>query len=220
MSAADDLHAAIAKYEREKVTIFDIAKAMGVPTNNLPHNGGAVFVDALYDRVLAQLKKVPYIPFPVALHTVDMILTRATTPNRHDLENIEILMGRKPGKTLIQFIGGFMDPVDVVLYPNNTVERGAVRELLEETNITFNEKELIYLGSHWINDVRYQGSPHQITSSIYTGMIDYDLGSLATGSDDIEEVSWVPFSELKANYKETVLPAHHPLVEMFLNYLK
>lgn len=197
-------------------TIFDIAELLKVDTKIFSFGPGDEQI--IFNRIIEQLEKVPYIPHPVSLHTVDIILTRSK--QKHDLTQLEVLMGRKKDKTLIQFIGGFMDPIDNKEQPLNSVEHGAIRELWEETKVVFKKEDLIYLGSHWIDDVRYQNSSHQITSSIFTGMIDYDLGNHATGADDIEEVYWVPIVELKKYYKEKTLPAHQPLVEMFLSYLK
>ena len=133
-----------------------------------------------------QNNKVPYIPYPVSLHTVDMAILRITYAHE-----IEILLGRKPGQSLFQFPGGFMDP-------GETAEQAAERELKEETclELTFTRKH--YLGSFFIDDPRYKDTPHKITSSLFGQFITHDISLNTKASDDLEEIRWFKFSSLES----------------------
>ena len=208
MSASDKLHEVFHQFEQERLSVYDVAKLLGVDTQVASF--GPPDEQIIFKRVIEQLKKIPYIPFPVALHTVDIILTRGL--NKYDLENIEVLLGRKKDRVLFQFLGGFLDP-------GETAEYGCTRELMEESGVPFRKENLHYLGSLVINDSRYADSVHKITSSIYAGMVDYEIGGKATGKDDIVEVKWVPLKVLKAQYPDIIAPLHIPLFELFMDYL-
>ena len=151
-------------------------------------------------RIKEQLLKVPYIQYPVALHTVDMI------PYRFAKTGIEILLGRKNFRTQFQFLGGFVDPKD-------SAEMAAVRELKEETSDTIivKEKDLEYLGSFFIDDYRYRNSCHKVSTSLF--MVAIESNKKVKPGDDIEEVKWFNVENLN---EENLISEHKQLLDFFL----
>jgi len=143
---------------------------------------------------------VPYIPYPVALHTVDIIATR------NNSNGIEILLGQKgkeQDKTKWVFIGGFVDPT-------NTAESAALRELHEETNVEVTDEDrLIYIGSLFVDDGRFKDSPHKVTTSIFTLELTDEEAAQAVGGDDIQEVKWVALDDVLPLLKEHHIPLYH-----------
>lgn len=49
-----------------------------------------------------------------------------------------------------------------------TPEEGAVAELLEETGITADQKELVLLGTKWVNSGAVNGVPHRVLGYYYS----------------------------------------------------
>lgn len=135
-------------------------------------------------RIKKQLETVPYIQYPVALHTVDMIPYRFPTTG-----GLEVLLGRKSFREQFQFLGGFVDPKD-------SAEKAAVRELKEETSetIVVEESDLEYLGSFFIDDYRYKTSCHKVSTSLF--MVEIVNNKKVKHGDDIEEVKWFLLEEL------------------------
>ena len=112
-------------------------------------------------RAVQSLLKVPYIIYPVAFHTVDII------PYRKTKNGLELLLGRKHNSNSFQFCGGFVEPMQ-------TAEGAAKRELEEESFIVIEETDLKYIGSYFIDDSRYKNSCHKITTSLF--MVDVTDG--------------------------------------------
>lgn len=151
-------------------------------------------------KVVEQLEKVPYIQYPTAFHTVDIIATREGELG------FELLLGRKHKSTEWVFIGGFVEP-------KQTAESAALRELHEETNILIeNESRLVYLGSHFIDDARYKDSCHKISTSLFTIQLTAEEAAQAKGGDDISETKWLKFGEIEVNLKDH----HRVLLYKFL----
>ena len=154
-------------------------------------------------EIVEQLERLPYIKYPVAYHTVDIIATRNTE------NGVEVLLGQK-GKEVDKskwvFIGGFVEPTQ-------TSESAALRELHEETNVLVtDETRLIYLGSLFIDDGRFKDSPHKVTTSIFTLELNANEAAQAKGGDDIESVMWVKLDEVLP-----LLRSHHiPLYDKFV----
>lgn len=147
-----------------------------------------------------KLKIVPYIQYPVALHTVDMI------PWKIDGIKVLVLLGRKSFREQFQFLGGFVDPKD-------SAEKAAVRELKEETSetIVVKESDLVYLGSFFIDDYRYRNSCHKVSTSLFS--VEIMEGKDVEPGDDIEEVKWFEISELN---ETNLLGEHLQLLKQFI----
>ena len=180
--------------------IFAIANKLGVSTDVGINPGEGV----VYHNILKKLDEVPFIPYPVALHTVDIIVWRFKN------NKCEILLGKKPFREVFQIIGGFLDPT-------NTAEDAAVRETYEETKLKVKITAEHYLGSFYIDDYRYKNSCHKITSSLFHAEIWDDQVPVA--SDDIAEVKWFSVEELK-NDASLLLDTHQQLFQTFVKEFK
>ena len=158
------------------------------------------------ELIVKQLETVPYIQYPTAFHTVDIIATRNVESTVDG--NLEVLLGRKHNATDWVFIGGFVESTQ-------TAEAAALRELHEETNVFVeNEKRLAYLGSLFIDDARYKDSCHKITTSLFTIRLTSEEGTAAKGGDDIEIIGWFKINEVSERLSEH----HKPLFEKFIKY--
>lgn len=140
----------------------------------------------------------PQPAYPTAYQTVDIaIMTRSLQ---------HILLGKKEGNGLLQFIGGFSDP------KSKSLEEDAIRETKEETGLII--KNPIYIGSHIIDDERYRNSVHKIKTALFLAKLDWS--QFATANDDIEAVYWMP---IKSSWKGILVKKHHVLMNMLLNAL-
>lgn len=136
------------------------------------------------------------IPYP----TVDIALTK---PGTHS-----VLLGRKPiDGDEYRFPGGFYDPLS-----DTSLESAARRELYEETH-GIEADNFRYVGSHRIDDWRYQGSPDCIVTTLFRA--DYIFGA-PRASDDLVELDWFNLSLIP----KVLTPAHKPLGEMLLRALE
>lgn len=153
-------------------------------------------VDMLFDACINKLNTTQYIPYPVALHTVDIV------PYRFFEGGVQVLLGRKPYRTIFQFIGGFVDPRD-------SSELAAMRELHEEAGLELPIGIANYLGSYFINDSRYVDQCHKVTTSFFK--VEVEDGMEPVAGDDIEEVRWFNLRELTPT---EVLPQHHELLKV------
>ena len=126
---------------------------------------------------------------PQVKATVDVVITHhVITPGKDPLfKDITqyFLLGRKPGRTAWQFIGGFSEPT------TPSYEFDAKREVMEETGLDVHN--LKYIGSALIPDWRWAGEPDQIKSLIFTAE-SMTMGGKA--ADDIAEVKWFKHTEL------------------------
>jgi 8-oxo-dGTP pyrophosphatase MutT (NUDIX family) len=182
--------------------LITISNLLGI---NIPDNISAS-VDLYLNSILTQLKKIPYVAFPVSFHTVDIAIFKQTD------SGLQVLLGRKPGNITFQFIGGFVDPGETSYY-------AAQREITEETNIVI-ENTLDFIGSFFIDDGRFGDSPHKITTSFFGYLIVGDEDKDMKGMDDIEEVKWFDVSILEFDYKTIIGSLHHKLFENFIDWLK
>lgn len=136
------------------------------------------------------------------------------------------LLGRKPGEKQYRFIGGHVDPTDV------SIEMAALRELEEETGISYSNLDTIdntyyalnrlkFLGTKCVEDPRYANNSNRIFTVFYKlEMLKSDgviLGYAKPG-DDIEEIKWFTKNELVSmQVKNEIRFEHQPLLEMLLN---
>ena len=129
---------------------------------------------------------IPYVPFPIAFHTVDVIA----------INNDKILLGRKPNQEKWQFVGGFVEPT-------HTAEHTAAKEFHEEAGILIkDESRFTYLTSLFIDDARYKSSCHKITSSIFIIRLDGQEAQDVVAGDDLEEVKWFTLTEVYDNIRD------------------
>ncbi len=149
---------------------------------------------------------IPYVPFPVAFHTADVIAVRERPDGSGDFD---VLLGRKPKQTKWQFIGGFVEPT-------HTAEHTAAKEFHEEAGLLIeDEKRFTYIGSAHIKDERYLTSPHQITTSLFTIALHGEEPLKLTAGDDLEEISWVKVEDVYNMLREQ----HKEIFAKFLIYI-
>lgn len=194
----------------EKRDLYLIAKLLTVDTKELPGLFEIEDQEVIIDRIIQQLEKIPYIPFPVSLGTVDVAPYKI-----NDQGEFEVLLGRKAGLKEFQFIGGFMEP-------KHSKEKNTLKELNEETDNSlegfYSPADLRYITSMFIDDSRYKTSCHKVTTSFFTILVDKDVTNAKAG-DDIEEVKWFKYIDLKKAYKAIMRPIHHELMEQLMNAL-
>lgn len=131
--------------------------------------------------------------FPTSYQTVDILVYDQNTKN--------ILLGKKNGyDSLYRLFGGFVDVKD------HSLEDAAIRELKEEAGQNLEVSRPIYIGSRRINDWRYRKENDKIMTALFA--VNYLWGAPSPGSD-IDEVRWVPVSEI-AKYME---PFHLELIQ-------
>lgn len=133
---------------------------------------------------------------PFVFPTVDVAIIDKTKQN--------ILLGRKPGKRLFQFIGGFAD-VKSVCY-----EEDACREVREETGISITPP--LYVGSAIVDDERYRNKRDKIKTLLFRAV---HVHMEPKAKDDIAEVRWFRFDKLKPS---DIVKKHRPLLKMLLDY--
>ena len=182
--------------EMEK--LITIANNLGV---NIPENVSPS-IDLYLNEIIKQLKNIPYCPYPISFHTIDIAIISYDSQTGKE----RLLLGRKPGKTNFQFIGGFIEP-------GESAEDAVIREMKEETNLSTTSNLLFYLRSFFIDDERYKNSCHKITTSFFRTLILNDAIDDLKAQDDIQEVKWFEMDELRKNYKDIIIPMHYILFE-------
>jgi bifunctional NMN adenylyltransferase/nudix hydrolase len=142
-----------------------------------------------------------YQRYPISYQTVDIALISDT---------LGLLLARKPNEDKYRFVGGFVDPID------KSLEKAAVRELVEETGGMCKVKSCKYLGSFRIDDWRYRSEMDKIMTAFFVA--EYDGGDLEP-SDDISEIKWFPFSEIfTSGFVNTmIVEEHRELMQCFIN---
>ena len=148
---------------------------------------------------LKNRKKVTYIPFPISLSTVDIVITKVENDEEY------VLLGRKKNETYYQFPGGFRDP-------GERSREAAKRECMEETTLDINLIDFYFVDDMFINDKRYMNTPHKITTNVFWTCLGANDNKNAIAGDDLVEVKWFKVNELKDNYKTIIRNIHHQMV--------
>lgn len=148
--------------------------------------------------------------FPTAFTTVDVAIMDGDYISKAPKREARVLLGRKPGSLLWQFIGGFSDP------RSESFEADAIREVTEEAAVEIGD--LRYVGSRVQDDWRYRNEQDCIKTMLFVA--DYVFGRPTPG-DDIEEVRWFPlgFRNLNHSLDIEVIDAHKPLLQMLRAWL-
>ena len=131
--------------------------------------------------------------FPSFKATVDMAIVNFDTK--------ELLLARKPNRTLLCFPGGFTDPAK-----DKSAEDAAIRESKEETGLDVTVAH--YLGSTMVSDWRYAHERDKIMTFLF--LMRYHTGT-PVASDDIEFITWRKFGEIS---DDEMSIGHRPLIHM------
>lgn len=138
-----------------------------------------------------------YNQYPIVHPTVDLLIKQGD----------RILLGRKPTQKEFRFIGGFVDPSD-----ENEIQ-SCKREGLEETGLELDNFKFIC--SRKVEDWRYRGIKERgIMTHLYECEV---IFGCPTPMDDIEELKWFNFEDLKKNYQKILVSEH---VKLFEDYLQ
>jgi bifunctional NMN adenylyltransferase/nudix hydrolase len=185
-----------------KNTVLELEESGKYNATNLREKASKVTINSRDFR--AGIIYQSYNQFPVAYPTVDICVFN---------ENGEVLMAKKPNEKLWRFVGGFVDPSDVSL------EHAAYRELQEETGGNLNvgtAKEFKYITSQKVDDWRYRGDESGIVTTLF---LVRRLSGFASPSDDIAEVTWIPFSEFSNFHgiRTQVIYEHRELMQKLVD---
>ncbi len=143
--------------------------------------------------------------YPNAIPTVDIAVIRINPDQTYSL-----LLGKKEHEPKWRFVGGFVDADDF------SYETAAVRELFEETNISATPEEIVYTGSIKIDDPRYRNHKDKIITHLYVLEIPFSTSNIQP-KDDIKALQWFPLAQFS---KEDIMEVHHPIVHLFLTFMK
>lgn len=135
--------------------------------------------------------------FDTAYTTVDIAVV--------DFHRKRVLLARKPDEKKYRFIGGFSDT------KSNSFEEDARREVMEEAHVELTDVK--YIGSIKVPDWRYRAEKDVIKTLFFIGTYQHGMPK---ADDDIAEVRWFDYSELKADIMEDV---HQPLLVMLMKHL-
>ena len=182
----------------EKIREFeDIAIKRSKETYQRDYIAG--YIDALKDAYI-QNNGIDVIPYPVSLSTSDTICWYV------NMNDIHVLLGRKQNEAKWQFPGGFRNPKETSLM-------AAKRELEEETSIDIEEDEFNLIDEFFIDDMRYENSPHKITTTLYYVRLNFNHINMIKAKDDLAEVKLFHVTEVE----NLLIDIHKPLFEAFLN---
>lgn len=140
-----------------------------------------------------------YNQWPIVHPTIDILIKKGD----------KVLLGRKPNEKEYRFVGGFVDPED------ETEIIACKREGLEETGLELDNFKFVC--SRKVIDWRYRGVKER---GIMTHLYECDVifGS-PQPQDDIEELKWFDFEELKKSYKNIMVGEHIKLFEDYLCHI-
>jgi len=133
-----------------------------------------------------------------AIATVDVAVVHLQQNNRR------VLMGRKRGKTLWRFIGGFVDP-DL----DKSFCDAALRELREEAPGCVVKEPVRIADAKIEKDSRYKHDKDKLFTTFFVANY-VDNGWIPTAGDDLEEVAWFDLDKLTSN---KIIPDHWELLQ-------
>lgn len=149
--------------------------------------------------------------FPTAYQAVDVAIFNE--------DFTKILLGRKPGQTQFQLLGGFSDPE-----LSETLEDDAEREGLEESGMEVTVVQ--YLGSQRINDWRYRNEPDCVRTVLFAA-ISYDDSEehraecFKKRSDkELVETKWFDLTHGALPAGQVLRKMHKPLMTLATAYAK
>lgn len=157
-------------------------------------------------------------PYPRVDVTVDCALF--LTDPEHE-RKATLILGRKPNEKHYRLPGGFVDTSD------ETFRSATCREMLEETNIVLNTKDLQYVESLNIHDWRYRKGRDTSRTNLFMAKLDRtDTGTIfkmknCKASDDLAEVvhASVHFNvdgSYSINYQ--IEPEHQVLIDLAVKH--
>jgi bifunctional NMN adenylyltransferase/nudix hydrolase len=135
--------------------------------------------------------------FHMVVPTVDFAITR------HAADGVQMLLAKRDSEKKYRFPGGHVDTTD------GNLEIAVRRESGEETQVAV--ASVKYLGSSRINGWKYHGTGDVIMTTLFECEM---LHGPVVASDDIDEVRWFDYVELR---KDLVELEHEPLMTMFID---
>lgn len=133
--------------------------------------------------------------FPIVYSTVDICVWNSDVN--------KILLGRKPGNTLWQFPGGFVDVTDKNLI-------SAVKRELREECPHISVHQPFYTNSFQIEDFRYAHTKDQIMTHFFEAITRRtNKKEKMIAGDDLEEINYFT----RAEAKRIIIPQHLPLLK-------
>lgn len=141
--------------------------------------------------------------YPRVIPTVDAIVYTGDSES-------SVYMVRKNGEDKLRFPGGYAEP------GSNYI--AAMRKEISEEVGSIEVDDIHYIGDTEIDDWRYGGNRDVIHTTVFVGRRIFGLVGDFTDTDEIAEVKEVTITNLQHGYKKSVVPEHHTIVEMFLEY--
>lgn len=131
-----------------------------------------------------------------------------------------VLINKKSDGILSRFIGGHVEPNPKDYQTPHALEKQAIREMIEESNLVCESgwisDHVSYLGSFFINDWRYPNEDGVI--SAFFAIAAQGVSIAGDDADDIQVVPAIRFTE--SSYIDKIVPEHRVLAITLQNYLK
>lgn len=124
------------------------------------------------------------------------------------INNRKILLLKRvfePKRGLLDLPGGFVDIGD------ESIEKGALRELSEETSLKLTERDLRYLGSRLYNGYIYQNTQIPTMTSYFIATISSQEVASIQLDDENSEYLWADLNRI--NEHELAFEAYWPMID-------
>jgi bifunctional NMN adenylyltransferase/nudix hydrolase len=142
--------------------------------------------------------------YPRVIPTVDAVIYTSS-------EKTSVFLVRKNGENKLRFPGGYVEPGSTFI--------SAIRKEISEEVGDIEVGDITYIGDTEIDDWRYGGNRDRIHTTVFLGHKLYGSVGKFTDVDEIAEVKEVTLTNLRHGYKNSVVPEHHVIVEMFLSHI-